>query len=202
MNTSEERSKYKASMPRVRLEARHLAGCRLLPTREDLLDLLPKHAVAAEVGAAFGDFTREILRRTAPAKLHLVDSWESDRYRDGLADIEREFASDLATGRLELNRGYSTRVLDAFPDRTFDWAYVDTNHSYRTTAEELAILARKCKPDGRICGHDFTSGNVVTPVPYGVIEACHEFCVRDGWRYEYLTLEHHGHFSFCLVRLE
>jgi hypothetical protein len=91
--------------------------------------------------------------------------------------------------------------LQQFPEAYFDWLYIDTDHSFATTARELEIAMHKVKPSGRIMGHDFCIGNVVTPVVYGVVQACNKFCVDHGWRYEYLTLESHGHFSFSLKRI-
>lgn len=201
MQTIDERQAYKNSMSKVVLVPRHVQGSALLPTREHLLDALPKGGVAAEIGVAFGDFTAEILPRAAPSRLHLIDVWDSERYREGLRQIEEKFAAEITSGAIEVNKGMSTDVLATFSDAYFDWVYIDTDHSYNTTKKELLLAAVKVKSDGRICGHDFTSGNVITPVPYGVIEACNEFCVKQGWRYEYLTLEPHGHFSFCLARL-
>ena len=149
-----------------------------------------------------GDFTREIMARSAPKKLHLIDLWGSDRYRAGLAKIKSDFAAAVSAGTVEINQGMSTERLEQFADGYFDWLYIDTDHSFATTRLELALTARKVAPGrGRIAGHDFTGGNPVTPVPYGVMEACNEFCVTHGWEYEYLTLEPHGYLSFALKKL-
>ncbi len=95
----------------------------------------------------------------------------------------------------------STDVLKTFKDEYFDWIYIDTIHSFNITYAELMLSAQKVKRDGYILGHDFCTGNVITPVPYGVIEAVNKFCVEFEYRYRYLTLESHGHFSFCLQRI-
>lgn len=201
MNNEESRRAYKAAMPKTELGMEHLEGCVLLPSRFHLLDLMKRDAVVAEIGVASGDFTAEISKRNFPCKLHLIDSWETTRYAPAFEAVQKRFSDAIKAGRVEINRGISTKVLAGFPNEYFDWVYVDTSHSYDTTKRELLYCANKCKPDGRICGHDFTSGNSITPVPYGVIEACNEFCVQRGWKYEYLTMESHGHFSFCLKRI-
>lgn len=202
MDPIEARAQAKRSYPKVVLKPENVAGAVVLPTREALLELLPKNGIAAEIGVAFGDFTAEILRRNQPAKLHLIDLWGSERYSPGFVKITTTFEAQIESGQVEINRGMSIDVLASMPGEYFDWIYIDTDHSYKTTARELRIGAEKVKKNGRILGHDFTTGNVITPVPYGVIEACHEFCRDCGWRYEYLTLEPHGHFSFGLVRIE
>ncbi len=196
-----KRREKKSSMAVTNLELRHTENCKLLTNREMLLDLMPKDAVVAEVGAAFGDFSREILQRCSPKQLHLVDSWASKRYQIGLDTIKQNLADDISAGRLKIHQGLSTDMLPTFDDGVLDWVYIDTNHTYETTLEELLISDRKVSETGRIAGHDFCTGNVVDAVPYGVVEAVTKFCKDKDWQFEYLTVESHGHFSFCLRRL-
>lgn len=195
-----QRARAKQAMPVTQLELSHTENFRVLPDRTELLRRLPANGVVAEVGAAFGDYTSEIMAINRPRILHLVDVWSSDRYREGLERIRTRFREELEDGRLVINTGLSTERLPDFPDGTFDWVYIDTNHGYPVTWQELLICDAKVKQDGYIAGHDFCTGNVVTPVPYGVIEAVCRFCVDRGWQFAYLTLESHGHFSFALSR--
>ncbi|MDT2019450.1 class I SAM-dependent methyltransferase [Methylocella sp. CPCC 101449] len=199
--TPDDRRAMKRRAPHVSLSIENLKGGSLLPDRLALLDVLPKNAVVAEVGVAFGDFTREIVRRAQPSSLHLIDAWSSDRYKSGLAAIEEEHAEAIQAKRVQIHHGLSIEVLPTLPDQSLDWIYIDTDHSYETTWAELVIAEQKVRLDGYICGHDFCVGNVITPWPYGVIEACNKFCVEYGWRYSYLTVESNGHNSFGLQRL-
>ena len=201
MSSVDERRALKAAWPTTVLDERHTSSCRVLPTRMQLLEHLPQDGVVAEVGVAFGGFTTKILERNKPRKLHLVDAWAADRFRDGLAQLRERFSAEIENGIVEINQGLSTERLAEFPDGYFDWIYIDTDHSYPTTRDELRLAARKVRRGGYIAGHDFTSGNPVRAVPYGVIEACHEFCSEEGWRYAFLTLEPSGHFSFALLEL-
>ena len=107
----------------------------------------------------------------------------------------------IASGDVEINRGLSRERLSEFSDEYLDWIYIDTDHSYLTTKDELLIASSKVKRGGYIAGHDFTSGNPVKALPYGVIQACNEFCVKEGWGYEFLTLEPSGHSSFALKKI-
>lgn len=198
MTPEDQRRHYKQSLPQAMLSHRHTAACRVLPTREIMLDHMPKGATVAEIGVAFGDFSAEILARCSVETLYLIDLWEGERYQKGLQAVMAKFGDALFSGNLKIKRGLSTDALARFPDATFDWVYIDTDHSYHTTAAELALCRTKVKPGGLIAGHDFCTGNVVAPVPYGVIEAVNEFCIDHDWRYVFLTLETGGHFSFCL----
>jgi predicted O-methyltransferase YrrM len=196
-----ERRKIKSRMQKTQLGLEHTQKCTLLPDRLHLLDRMPKNASVAEIGVAFGDYSKEIIRRCMPKKLILIDSWGSDRYREGLKSIETEFDSLIKNNTVEVLMGQSTQVLADLEPGTFDWAYIDTNHTYDTTLAELELCERIVGKNGRISGHDFCTGNVVGAVPYGVVEAATRFCKENGWQFEYLTVESHGHFSFCLKKL-
>jgi hypothetical protein len=183
---------------RVALGPQHTAQGRLLPNREALLDVLPKQAVVAEIGVSSGDFTAQILDRCDVRRLHLIDAWEGRRYAGDLDVVQRRFAEPIARGVVAIDQGLSDTVLAAFPDAYFDWLYIDSDHSYEVTVRELDVCRRKVKPSGMIAGHDFCKGNILKRLPYGVIEAVNEFCVAANWTYAFLTLESHGHFSFCI----
>ncbi|RMA42338.1 class I SAM-dependent methyltransferase [Rhodophyticola porphyridii] len=198
MKTADERRAIKNAMPRIHLHSVHTRNCRLLPDRYHLLDAMPKAATVAEIGVAFGDYSQEILERCAPKKLFLVDAWASDRYSDGLSAIQNKFASQIERSIVEVRQGLSTEVLKKFAPNSIDWAYIDTNHSYQTTIEELRLCASCLVSDGRIAGHDFCTGNVVSAIPYGVVESVMQFCLEDSWEFEYLTLDPSAHFSFCI----
>ena len=44
--------------------------------RQELLHLMPKGGVCAELGVWKGDFSQRILDVTSPRELHLVDPWQ------------------------------------------------------------------------------------------------------------------------------
>ena len=190
------------SYPYPRLEEIHLREARLLPSRYQMLDELPKHGNVCELGVANGDFSAHILRHCKPAKLHLVDSWESERYSSDRQLIQERFADAIAAGLVVVHVGRSIDRLVEFPDHCFDWVYIDTVHDYLTTARELAISRQKVKAGGIIAGHDHTPGNIITPVCYGVVQAVQEFCVKSGWRYRFLTCESHCYASFAIQAID
>lgn len=199
----ENRVKVASLIPMVELEARHVAGTKLLTNREHLLEVLPKGGIVAEIGVNQGEFSRSILTLNRPKKLHLIDVWGSARYHSGLYDnVKAKFATQLSEGTVEINKGYSTEVLPTFPDNYFDWVYIDSAHDYQTTADELSILKTKMKDGGFICGHDYVNSCWRNAIKYGVVEAVHEFCVKENWEMVYLTSETHQHLSFCIRKIK
>ncbi|WP_183828494.1 class I SAM-dependent methyltransferase [Rhizobium sp. BK377] len=201
MTTREQRLALRQSTPRTFLDYAHTEEAKLLPDRGKLLDKLPKGGIVAELGVAEGEFSEQILARNLPAQLYLVDPWNMDRYSEGLEIINSKFGPEIAEGRVVICQGTSLDMLSQFSDETFDWIYIDTDHSFALTWDELLLANRKVKQDGRIAGHDFCTGNTVKPVVYGVVEAVNKFCVKYGWRFEFLTLEPDAHFSYCLKRI-
>lgn len=197
LNRIRENTGYKGPRP-PSLDERHVQNCQVLPSREVLVDKLPKNGIVAEAGVAEGEFSSTILERSNPSQLYLIDAWAAERYSAAVQQVRARFERQLHDGRIVIKQGLSTDVLGTFPDRYFDWIYIDTDHTYDTTLEELFLCSRKVKNGGFIAGHDFSPGNPNMGFRYGVIPACHEFCVKEGWELIYLTIEYDINFSFCL----
>ncbi|NVK53925.1 MAG: class I SAM-dependent methyltransferase [Flavobacteriaceae bacterium] len=173
-----------------------------MATREQLLSLLPKNGVVAELGVDHGDFSQKILEICQPFKLHLVDVWKSERYPEKLFhEVGKKFQSEIKNGIVEINRGLSTVVVNQFPDKYFDWIYIDTAHTYSVTKAELETYLPKMKQGGIIAGHDFIVGEIDVPWKYGVIEAVYEFCTSHDWEIIYLTMERGISPSFAIREL-
>lgn len=191
-----------SKIPRVDLSKIHVNNAKLLISREELLSLLPFGGVVAELGVDQGDFSESILNITKPQKLHLIDTWGSKRYNQHKRNsVENRFSKEVKENSVEINIGLSTDVVTNFKDNYFDWIYIDTTHSYKTTIEELEAYRTKIKPNGYITGHDFILGNWDALVRYGVIEAVYEFCVKYNWELLYVTTEISSNPSFAIRRI-
>lgn len=145
--------------------SRHLLG----PPRERLLRMLPRNAVCAEIGVWKGGFSEQILRIANPRELHLVDPWTfqpkfANRMYGGSVAKSSEDMELIFQGVVDrfkhkenvtIHRGYSDEVLRGFPDKYFDWVYVDGNHYYDYVIEDLRLSYTKIKPGGLLCGDDY-----------------------------------------------
>jgi hypothetical protein len=191
-----------ATIPKTQLLEKHLKNAKILPSRKEMLDLFPKNAVVAELGVDEGTFSDMIVNQTQPTKFHIVDFWGSKRYNQlKRQKVENKFASQLKDGSVEINLGLSTAVVTEFPNGYFDWIYIDTDHGYKVTHEELEAYREKIKSGGIIAGHDYIIGNWDGVVRYGVIEAVHEFCVKYDWEIIYLTAELNNNPSFAIRKI-
>jgi hypothetical protein len=145
--------------------------------REQVLEIMPKNSVCAEVGVHRGDFSERILRIVEPKELHLIDPWkyeESPDYKDAMyggkakgqqlemdnrcQSVRQRFEAEIASGRIILHRDFSNAVLSEFPDGHFDWVYIDGNHLYEFVRQDLELSFEKTKPGGYITGDDYQIG--------------------------------------------
>jgi len=145
--------------------------------RQFLLDLLPKSSVGAEIGVHLGDFSQGILDSISPKELHLIDPWEhqtSSVYKrawygggakggqfemdERYSSVSKRFDQYIRSEQVKVHRGYSTDILQQFPDQYFDWVYIDGNHLYEYVKKDLELSLQKVKLGGYITGDDYIEG--------------------------------------------
>lgn len=201
MKKREERKNIYNSIPKLELSSIHLTGAELVESRCAMLEKLPKGLRVCEIGVAEGQFSAEIWSRLTPSQLTLVDLWEGERYSPGYELVNNIFNEQILNGSVIVCKSTSVDFLKTTKDYSFDFIYIDTDHTYETTIQELRLADRAISPGGFIAGHDYTMGNPVAPVVYGVIQAVNQFCVENNYRFKYLTAESGGWNSFCLVKI-
>lgn len=190
-------------IPKHAIRSDTIRNTKLLLNRNDLLKMLPKQGVVAELGVDEGTFSEKILNICHPKKLVLVDFWGTERYNlQKRKGVEEKFSSQIESGEVQIEIGFSTKVGERFQNDYFDWIYIDTDHSYETTIKELELWAPKVKADGIIAGHDYIIGNWNDMIRYGVIEAVYEFCSKHHWEIIFLTMEHDAHPSFAIKKIK
>ena len=167
-----------------------LDTCKVFENRYRMLDILPKNAVVAEVGTWKGDFAREILKRTEPSKLHLVDI-----HFGLLAEDVRQ------DSRVSCHNGLSGDVLSQFPEATFDWIYIDADHSYAAVCHDIAAAIPKLKHGGLLVFNDFAHIERLNIGIYGVKQAVTEFAVREGWEFIYFCMHPRGLYDVALRKV-
>ncbi|MDJ1178238.1 class I SAM-dependent methyltransferase [Roseofilum sp. BLCC_M91] len=178
--------------------------------RDFLFNTLPKQSVGAEIGVHEGEFSQQMIEALSPKELHLIDPWEyqdSNDYKDALyggkvndgqksmderyARVCDKFSDSIKMGQIKIHRGYSTDVLEKFPDEYFDWIYIDGNHLYEYVKADLQLSLRKVKVNGLITGDDCYLGGWWGD---GVVKAVNEF--SDNGRVK-LIAKRYGQFIFA-----
>lgn len=181
-----------------------------LPTRLDLIKILPPGALLAEVGTWRAYFATEILNNTPVGRLFCVDPWQGQtgncsenektvaEHEADLSETKHHLRGHLPSGRVRVVRGFSVDV--ATNDRTIpplDGVYVDADHTYQACFDDLTAWSKRLKPNGVLMGHDYTANEFSKKWNWGVIEAVRDFCAKYGWQITHLTDE-----DFASYRLE
>jgi hypothetical protein len=170
-------------------------GAELFASREALLARARRNAICAEIGVATGLFSGYLLRATTPAKLHLIDLDFGP-----LLPLEAGLETGIAEERVELHQGDSAQILTTFPDRYFDWVYVDGDHSLEGVRRDIAALLPRLKADGVLYFNDYTKYSPLERLEYGVMEAVNELCLEQGMRLVGLALHGMGYFDVAVAR--
>ena len=85
--------------------------------------------------------------------------WDYQKYAGVLELVREKFSEEIKSKKIEILRSNSIDAAKLFQNNYFDWIYVDTDHSYSTTIQELNAYESKIKSNGFICGHDYVMGN-------------------------------------------
>jgi len=127
------------------------------------------YETGVEIGVDVGEFSQKLLTTSSLKKLYGVDFWPDDfgsDYREGFFDKSGEgryqkcqetLKDFIANGRCELVRATSLNAANAFKDGTFDFVYIDGDHSLEVLFDIYAWLS-KVKVGGILSGHDWKNG--------------------------------------------
>ncbi len=185
------------------LPHRLLEHARVLPTRDDILPLLPPGRVFCEVGVALGDFSEKVLRQCAVSKFLAIDLYTLHDYPEMWTGVvgttlagrrHAQFFADkfepfVTSGVLQILEGNSTDMLAGLPDGSVDVFYVDAHHSYEAVRAELEIIRIKASADATIIMNDYIMHDYMTNTPYGVVAATNDFMIEHDWEMTYFALQ-------------
>jgi pyruvate-formate lyase-activating enzyme len=182
---------YFADVAPPSLTLEHLAHSRLFPSREQLLNMVPKEGVYAEVGTQTGYFAKQIWEKLNPRHLHIFDL-------DFTPFDHDYFSAFIRQGSVHLHQGDSSKKLSEFPDAYFDMIYVDGDHMYEGVKKDLEQARRKIKLDGYILCNDYTVYSPMEAVKYGIPRAVNELCLDHNYEIVALALHRWGYHDVAL----
>lgn len=165
----------------------------IINNRIDLLKLIPKDLIFAEIGVFLGQFSENILETCRPKELFLVDTFAGNVCsgdKDGnniiFTDMNKSYENLLEKYKLMNNikivKDFSFNFLNNINDNYLDAVYIDADHSYEAVKKDLNLSYLKVKNGGYIMGHDYTEK--MFP---GVVKAVNEFCSEKNLEIFFLT---------------
>lgn len=152
-----------------------------------LLGLLGLTNHGIEIGVSEGNFSEIIVSNFGLSKIYLVDPWKEypkEEYPDSTncSQKEQDERYQKVLSRMEkygdrvaIIRKESIEVSKCFDDEYFDFIYIDANHTYESTKQDIEEWYPKLKKGGVFAGHDYRNG-VTRLGTYGVKKAVDEFC--------------------------
>jgi hypothetical protein len=146
-----------------------LKRCFRPQPRTRLLKRMPRKAICAEIGVWKGDFSQQILERTRPKELWLLDPWTfrpefPDRWYGGAAasnqaDMDRIYQSvvDRFAHRrdVRIHRAPSSELPEILGNRQLDWVYIDGDHGEEAVRSDLGACWKVVRSGGWITGDDY-----------------------------------------------
>ena len=170
------------------LPAELWSECRVCGSREELVGLLPRHGRVAEIGTDTGSFARHILKAAEPRELHVIDI--------DLSRLDHAVATDP---RVTAHRGDSATVVAGFAEASFDWIYVDGDHSLAGVSRDADAAAAKVRPGGFLVFNDFAHVDLDLGT-YGVHTAVMAFAARRLWPIAWMAYAPNGLYDIALRR--
>jgi len=161
---------------------------------------LRKNSVAAEIGVCTGAFSYHVLLKKEPSKLYLIDPWEywpkrkaeykRIQMKSKLKEQQYENVKALFSPfkNVELIRKTSVDAAACFPDRYFDYVYIDAEHSYEAVTDDLKKYFPKIKIGGLIIGDDF-GWTGIAPAVREFVEKNSSRCKLIGEKYGQYVLK-------------
>ncbi|MBI3512265.1 MAG: class I SAM-dependent methyltransferase [Bacteroidetes bacterium] len=208
-----DHSQESQKMAAPELKSGLVKNCRVLPSRNAILPLLPKGGMIAEVGVGWGGFSEELIKILQPEKFFAIDLFNSKSENSpflkhipaGTAQLDyynKKFALQISEGKLEVRKGYSWDILKEFPDHFFDYIYLDADHSYDAVKKDLERILSKIKPSGLIQLNDYTVYDPVNMQPYGVKKAANEFMNDNNYEMIWYGLDRLGFDDIVIRKVE
>ena len=182
-----------------RIPQEQLKDAMVLCSRYEALERLPKGGRVAEIGVAYGDFSKEILTKIKPEKFYAVDLfceaigfWNNGLFKESQMTLyewyAKRFEDYIRSGTLMMEKGLSWDVMRKFPDHYFDYIYLDAAHDYASVEKDLMQIVRKIKPGGIVQFNDYTFQE-----NYGVIPAVNKMVKETGAKILYYCLSTNGY---------
>jgi predicted O-methyltransferase YrrM len=128
-----------------------------------LANMLPPGFVACEIGSYLGGSTAFLAAAASRRRghIHAVDTWLNDAMPDkpGEDTFTRFVENTQAFSHLiTTHRGRAADVCHEVP--VLDLLFLDGDHSYDGTREDLVLYGPKLKPGGILVMHDYTYDSV------------------------------------------
>jgi hypothetical protein len=142
------------------IQMRHIKGL------EDLIETLPENMTMIEIGSFTGESAELFIRSGKVKKIICIDPWSDEVYAPLEASgdtIFKKYSDRMDLVKREMGglpeiiaiREFSAKASLALKDSSYDFVYIDGDHSYKGVVDDIKNYLPKLKPDGILAGHDY-----------------------------------------------
>jgi len=122
--------------------------------------------IGAEIGVAYGEYSKLICEINPQCKVFGVDSWSpykgyTDYQRQStfskMEDQARKRMNDyIKRDRYQIIKKFSTdAAIEDFVDNSLDFVYIDANHEDPFVTQDIIEWSKKVRSGGIVAGHDY-----------------------------------------------
>jgi hypothetical protein len=170
-----------------------------IQNREEIINYIStlKDPAICEVGSRDGRYFYESLFASNCKLGIIVDIWRDtgDLNQNDIECSQEElnyqyktvFKKTLNYFNVKIIREFSDKASDFFDDETFDFIYIDADHSYRGCLTDLNCWYPKVKEGGILAGHDYISPKMSIEMGhktvFGVVQAVDDFLTKNNSSY-------------------
>jgi hypothetical protein len=132
----------------------HIPGCARVELPEFFVQM--GYKIGAEIGIYKGGFTKMFCE--AGLKMYAIDPWApyyGDKNQGRLNLIYEEACNTLAPYDCVIVKKSSMEAQRDFRRGSLDFVYIDSDHRFKETAEDLVEWEKKVRPGGVVAGHDY-----------------------------------------------
>ena len=175
-----------------------LTDARLFSSRYELIKHLNTRlhkGKIAEVGVAFGDFTKFLIDELQPSRFAAYDIFtltDSDQMngmscaqvfkgRTHINFYRERFKEHIVSGVLTTIPGDSSARLSEATIK-YDMIYIDGDHSYDGVRRDSEAAANCLEKNGILIFNDYTMMDPYVKYPYGVVRVVNDLCVKQNWK--------------------
>lgn len=121
-----------------------------------------KKIVGAEIGVERGKYSEVLFKAIPNLKLWMVDPLVPyGDYRQHVSKMQmdqfyNEIIHKFKNEDCVIARDFSMNIVKDMADNSLDFVYIDGNHDFINTANDLVEWLKKVKNGGIIAGHDYT----------------------------------------------
>jgi hypothetical protein len=196
------------------LQQKHVEGARLFADRLEMIRSLtftPK-PIVAELGVAYGDFSRFLIDQLQPECFHAYDYFSMHEHAEiwGRPTAERfkglthrqfydeRFRDEIARGQFMVFEGDSANNLNERKDGIYDVIYIDAGHSLESATRDAEAAVKKLRSDGMLIFNDYIMFDHISNMAYGIVQVVNDLCVNRSWKITHYALHQQ---MFCDVAI-